>query len=210
MSTDSPLATIATTSPLPTARMTYEEFFEWHPDSGLAEWVDGEAFVMAPPATRHQLIASFLFRCLSFYVEARALGLMLYAPVQMKLEKSGREPDILFVATEHVARLDGRLLNGPADLAIEVVSPDSRKRDYVDKFREYEHAGVREYWIVDGTKEQATFYVLGADGKYHALPVSNDGVFHSEVLAGLWLRVDWLWQEPLPQSITVLKEWGLI
>jgi len=203
------MATVATYLPPPPARMTYEEFFEWHPEYGLAEWVDGEAFVMAPPATRHQLIASFVFSCLRFYIEARALGVILYAPVQMKLEKSGREPDILFIATEHLSRLDGRLLNGPADLAIEVVSPDSRKRDYVEKFREYEQAGVREYWIVDGAKKQAAFYGLGANGKYHALPVA-DGIFHSEVLAGLWLRVDWLWQEPLPQSMNVLKEWGLV
>jgi Uma2 family endonuclease len=137
------------------------------------------------------------------------LGEVLVAPVQMKLERSGREPDILFIATENRSRLDGRLLNGPADLAIEVVSPDSRKRDYVDKFREYAEAGVREYWIIDSTKDQATFYGLGADGAYRALPVT-DGIFRSEVLTGLWLRVDWLWQEPLPQSMSILKEWGLI
>jgi Uma2 family endonuclease len=147
---------------------------------------------------------------LSWYVEVKRLGEIFYAPLQMKLARSGREPDILFVATENLARIDGRRLNGPADLAIEVVSPDSRKRDYVDKFREYAEAGVREYWIVDGMKKQAKFYGLGTDGSYHALSVTSDRVFHNEVLAGLWLRVDWLWQEPLPQSITVLKEWGLI
>jgi Uma2 family endonuclease len=209
MGTDSTLATFATASP-PPARMSYEEFFEWHPESGLAEWVDGEAFVMAPPATRHQQIVAFLLRILGFFVEARALGEVFVAPVQMRLAKSGREPDILFVATENLGRIDGRYLHGPADLAIEVVSPDSRKRDYVDKFREYAEAGVPEYWIVDGMKKQATFYGLGADGSYHALPVTSDNVFHSEVLAGLWLRVDWLWQEPLPQSISILKEWGLV
>jgi Uma2 family endonuclease len=209
MGTDSPLATFATAPP-PPARMTYEEFMEWHPDSGMAEWVDGEAFIMAPPATIHQRIAAFLLRCLGFYVEARSLGEVLIAPVQMRLPNSGREPDILFVATANLHRIEGRYLNGPADLAIEVVSPDSRKRDYVDKFREYAEAGVREYWLVDGVKKQAAFYGLGADGSYHALPVSADNVFHSEVLTGLWLRVDWLWQEPLPASIAVLKEWGLI
>ena len=210
MGTDSPLATVATASPPPSLRMSYDEFMEWHPDYGMAEWVDGEALVMAPPATNHQLIVGFLFRCLSIYVEARALGMVLIAPVQMRLAKSGREPDILFVATENLTRIEGRYINGPADLVIEVVSPDSRKRDYVDKFREYAQAGVREYWLVDSAKKQAAFYGLGADGSYHALPVSKDNVFHSEVIAGLWLRVDWLWQEPLPPSISVLKEWNLI
>ena len=36
------------------------------------------------------------------------------------------------------------------------------------------------------------------------------GIFHSEVLAGLWIKVDWLWQEPLPPLMSVLKEWGLV
>jgi Uma2 family endonuclease len=210
MGTDSPLATVSTSPPPTPAKMTYEEFMEWHPGYGLAEWVDGEGLVMAPPATNHQLIAGFVYRCLSYYVESRSLGVVFYAPVQMRLPRSGREPDVLFVATEHAARIEGRYINGPADLAIEVVSPDSRKRDRIDKFREYAEAGVREYWVLDGAKKQALFYSLGTDGAYHALPVDDNGVFHSEVLTGFWLRVDWLWQEPLPALPTVLKEWGLI
>jgi Uma2 family endonuclease len=190
--------------------MTWEEFLEWHPDSGMAEWVDGEAFVMAPPATNHQLISGFLYRCLNSYAELKGLGIVFVAPVQMKLLRSGREPDVLFVANENRARIEGLYINGPADLAVEVVSPDSRKRDRVEKFREYEQAGVREYWVVDGKKKEAAFYSLGADRKYHAIPVGEDHIFHSEVLAGLWLRVDWLWQDPQPLLTNVLKEWGLI
>jgi hypothetical protein len=30
------------------------------------------------------------------------------------------------------------------------------------------------------------------------------------VLDGLWLKVDWLWQEPLPPVLDVLKEWRLV
>ena len=210
MGTDSPLATIATTSPPPPARMTWEEFLEWHPDSGMAEWVDGEAFLMAPPATNHQLIAGFLYRCVNSYVELKTLGVVFVAPVQMRLPRSGREPDVLFVAEKNRDRIEGLFINGPADLVIEVISPDSRKRDRVEKFREYEQAGVREYWIVDGKKKEAAFYGLGADRAYHALPVDKNNVFHSQVLAGLWLRVNWLWQEPQPLLTSVLKEWGLI
>jgi Uma2 family endonuclease len=209
MATDSQLATIATTSP-PSAKMTWEEFLEWHPDYGMAEWVDGEAFVMAPPVTNHQLISGFLYKCTSSYVELKALGIVFVAPVQMRLPRSGREPDVLFVAEHNRARVEGLFINGPADLAIEVVSPDSRKRDRVEKFREYEQAGVREYWVFDGTKKQAMFYGLGTDGSYHALPVDKDNVFHSQVLQGLWLRVAWLWQDPHPLLTSVLKEWGLI
>jgi len=141
---------------------------------------------------------------------AKALGVVFMAPVQMKLPHSGREPDVLFIATENRDRIEGRYINGAADLAIEVVSPDSRRRDLVHKFQEYAAAGVREYWVIDGMKRQATLYGLGTDGAYHALSVGKDNVFHSEAVSGLWLRVEWLWQDPQPLLTTVLKEWGVI
>jgi Uma2 family endonuclease len=42
------------------------------------------------------------------------------------------------------------------EIVIEVVSESSRKRDYETKPDEYLEFGVREYWIVDGFKEQMT------------------------------------------------------
>lgn len=69
---------------------------------------------------------------------------------------------------------------------------------------------MREYWIVDPIRSEAEFYRLGADGAYTPVSVDADGIFRSEVLSGLWLKVDWLWQEPLPPLMAVLKEWGLI
>jgi hypothetical protein len=46
--------------------------------------------------------------------------------------------------------------------------------------------------------------------KYRLTPLVADGVYRSQVLAGLWLKVAWLWQEPLPPLRSVLKEWKLI
>jgi len=40
------------------------------------------------------------------------------------------------------------------DLVIEIVSPDSEHRDYVEKRQEYLSFGVREYWIVDASREE--------------------------------------------------------
>ena len=42
------------------------------------------------------------------------------------------------------------------------------------------------------------------------LPAGPDGIVRSRVLDGLWLRVDWLWREPLPPVLDVLREWGLV
>ena len=109
----------------------------------------------------------------------------------------GREPDILFVANEHLDLVKKNHLAGPADLAIEIVSPDSLTRDRGDKFVEYEKGGVKEYWLIDPIRESADFYYL-ENGVYRPITVSADGIYQSKVLAGFWLRVEWLWQEPLP------------
>jgi Uma2 family endonuclease len=196
-------------SPPPGIKMTYAEFLEWHPESQTAEWVDGEAFIMAPPSTGHQDLILFLGSILRFYVESKGAGRVFITPVQMKLGRSGREPDVLFVSNENRARVEGLYLNGPADLAVEVVSPESRGRDRKEKFREYEQAGVREYWIVDAVNREAEFYALGADRKYHPLPVAED-VFRSQVIQDLCLNVKWLWQDPLPTLMVVLKAWSLV
>lgn len=194
------------------AKMTYEEFLAQADEDTPAEWVDGEVILMGPASQRHQRLVSFLTTLLQHFVEANQSGVVLSAPFQMKLaaRPSGREPDVLFVSSGRLDRLKEMYLDGPADLAIGVVSANSRARDRVDKFYEYEQGGVREYWLVDPLSKQAEFYLLGGDGSYHAASVGADGEFHSVVLNGLHLKVAWLWQEPLPPLLTVLKEWGII
>jgi Uma2 family endonuclease len=195
----------------PPAKMTYEEFLAWADEDVWAEWVDGEIIRMSPASKRHQLIANFLAALFQCFVETRQLGVIISAPFQMKTgpELPGHEPDILFIAREHLDRLQDTHLMGPADLVVEIVSPESRARDRGDKYYEYEQGGVREYWLIDPLSKQAELYRL-VDGIFHPIQVGEDGIYHSAVLEGLWLRVDWLWQEPLPMLLTVLKEWGLI
>ena len=207
----SPSATnpISTQSP---GKMSYEEFLAWAEEGTHVEWVDGEVVFMSPVSAEHQLLAAFLAALLQHFSEANNLGLVLTAPFQMKLSvrPSGREPDVIFIARERRADLKKAYLDGPADLAIEVISPDSRARDRGDKYYEYEQAGVREYWLLDPIRNQAEFYRLGSEGVYGVVAIGEDGIFRSAVLEGLWLKVDWLWQEPLPPLMSVLKEWGLV
>lgn len=40
-------------------------------------------------------------------------------------------------------------LDGPADLVVGIVSPDSVGRDRGEKFYEYAQGGVPEYWLID-------------------------------------------------------------
>lgn len=121
--------------------LTHEAFLDWADEDTLAEWVGGEVIMVSPASTCHQQLAGFLEKAMGLYVDQRSLGQVLSAPFQMKLEH-GREPDLLFIASEHLDRLRETYLDGPADLVVEIVSPDSIGRDRGDKFYEYAQGGV--------------------------------------------------------------------
>jgi Uma2 family endonuclease len=207
LETQTPTPPVTPTPP----RMTYEEFLEWA-DGIRAEWVDGEVTVMSPVSFTHQYVAEFLAASLRVFAEENNLGQVLTAPFQMRLRTrpSGREPDAIFIARDRLDKLQTVYLDGPADVAIEIISPDSRARDRGDKYYEYEQAGVREYWLIDPARKQAEFYRLDSNGIYSLVTIGDDGIYHSTVIDGLWLKVDWLWQDPLPTLMSVLKEWGLV
>jgi Uma2 family endonuclease len=190
--------------------MSYEEYLAWADEDVHAEWVNGEVIVQMPPKPRHQQVVAFLIRLLGDFIELFRLGRLLPAPLEMRATPDGpaREPDLLFVAQEHLERLTEARLSGPADLVVEVVSDDSVARDRADKFYEYQAVGVREYWIIDPRPgyERVDFYVLDDKGRYRSVPVDSDGRYHSTVLVGLWLQVDWVLAAEPPEVLPALAQ----
>ncbi|MBM3839920.1 MAG: Uma2 family endonuclease [Verrucomicrobia bacterium] len=198
----------AETGPGPAELLTYEQFLAWVDENTHVEWVSGKVVPMSPISREHSDLFKFLLKILLAFVEERGLGEIHCDPFQMKTGPAlpGRSPDIPFVATENLDRLKTKFLDGPADLAIEIVSPESRTRDRGEKFYEYEEGGVKEYWLIDPQRQKAEFYHFGPDGP---MEVSREGLFESLVLSGFWLKVDWMWQRPWPTLRQVTKEWGL-
>ena len=190
--------------------MTYEQFLRTVPDDVHAEWVEGKVVPMTPVSRDHNELSTFFLALLRYYVEAQNLGKILCEPFQMKTGPNlpGRSPDLLFVSKKRLSQLKRNHLQGPADLVIEIISPESRTLDRGDKFYEYEQGGVREYWLIDPVRKQAEFYALDKHGIYRLINVGEDGIFRSQALKGLWLQVSWLWQ--LPSLMTVLKSWKLV
>ena len=190
--------------------MSYEEFLDWLDEDTLAEWVEGEVIMTSPVSDTHQNLADFLTAVLRVFVESRELGWVRSAPFQMKLAASSREPDLLFVTSNQLDRVRRTYLDGPASLAVEIVSPESAGRDRGEKFYEYERGGISEYWLLDPQTRRAEFYQFSSEGQYHLIAPDKEGVYRSTVLPGFWLRVDWLWQQPLPRMLDVLRELGVV
>ena len=197
-------------APSQPVHMSYEEFLDWADEDTLAEWVEREVIMTSPASEPHQNLVGFLSSVLRTFVEQHELGQLLVAPFQMKLETSGREPDLLFIGSDRLDRVHRTYLDGPADLAIEIVSPESAGRDRGEKYYEYEAAGIPEYWLLDPQTARAEFYQLGPEGQYRLVAPDTEGVYRSAVLPGFWLRVDWLWQQPLPRVLDVLRELNVL
>jgi Uma2 family endonuclease len=191
-------------------RITYEEFLAWCDEDTLAEWVDGEIEYYSPASMKHQDIVNWLCSLLRIYVESHKLGKVISGPFQMRLRKlkCGREPDILFILNENLSKLNATYLDGPADLVVEVISEESRMRDKRIKFDEYQEAGIKEYWLIDPYEKIINFYVLKKD-KYQKIE-PKQGIYYSKVIKNFWLNTNWLFEDPLPKVLDVLRELSIV
>jgi Uma2 family endonuclease len=196
----------------PEGKLSFEEFLGWLEPDVHAEWVDGEVVPMTPVTDEHNDLGRFLLLVVGSFVDFRELGVVRYEPFQMKTgpDLPSRSPDLLFLAAAHTDRLRDTHLDGPADLVVEIVSPESRARDRGEKFYEYEAGGVLEYWLVDPQRRQVEFYGLTENHVYRTLSIDPHGRFASPTVPGLVLPVEWLWRRPLPPMPEVLAELGLI
>ncbi len=176
--------------------MTFEEFLDWLDEDVRAEWVDGEVLIMAPASGKHQDIVGMLYILLRTFLGQSGRGRVWMAPMVMRLPEKpiGREPDLLVLLNEHLERFHDSWIEGPADLAVEVVSEESQERDRGAKFAEYEAAGIPEYWLIDPIREYAHFYRRDDDGLYRPVALDAEARFMSGVLPGLWVKPAWFWR----------------
>ena len=161
----------------------------------LIEYSHGQLEVLPMPTQSHQLLVIALFKLLDNFVRSRQLGTVLLAPMRVQLwQGKYREPDILFMRTEHDDRRSDQFWQG-ADLVMEVVSPDDPRRDLVSKRREYAQTGIPEYWIVDPSQRSIT--VLTLNEQTYALHGEFDegAVATSVSLDGFTVSVDAVFSE---------------
>jgi Uma2 family endonuclease len=140
----------------------------------LVEYSNGHVEVLPIPTTSHQAIVLFLYRLLKAFASPRDMGRTLVAPLRVRLgTRKFREPDIVFMLTEHAARIGEAFWVG-ADRVMEVVSAENRTQDLETKRREYARAGIPEYWIVDPREGRITVLVLTPGRRTY----TSHGEFH--------------------------------
>jgi Uma2 family endonuclease len=163
-------ATLDTPVEVPKGRLfTYDEMVAEFPETNQpCELWDGELIMSPAPSFFHQEIVARLFYQLYDWVSKRKLGKVIAAPIDMVLSPHRvTQPDVAFISRDRLGII-GRAINGPVDLAVEIISLGNRNRDRIEKRDLYEQYGVKEYWIID--PEAQTVEVLFAEnGRYRLL-----------------------------------------
>jgi Uma2 family endonuclease len=149
------------------AKFTYDDLLSFREDGKRHELIDGEHFVTPSPNSAHQLIAGNLHYTIRDYLRTHRLGVVMLAPFDIVLsEVDVVEPDIIYFTRERFAEVVGeKNAQGAPDLAVEILSPGTRRTDEITKRKLYERVGIGEYWVVDPEIETLKVYRL-AGGSY--------------------------------------------
>ena len=182
---------------LQTRKLTYEEYLETPEIKARYDIVDGEMIMAPAPTVRHQVILGQLFSLLNPFVKEHQLGVVLFAPFDMLIQRDPlriRQPDLIFVSNERADILEDRV-QGPPNLAADILSPSNTRSDIESKLSDYGSLGVDECWLV--SPEARTVEVLQLEeGAWNRLFIRGLGdQVESVVLPGLALPVSQLFGE---------------
>lgn len=144
---------------------------------GRYELVEGVVLVVPKPAFLHQRAVSRLAVMLDAQLPAH---LTAVSDVDVTLDPGPpatvRAPDVIVVpsalAETDPARVDAR----DVVIAVEVVSPGTRRTDLVTKPAEYAEAGIPHYWILDPHAGPVLVAQLLVDGGYEKQAEGTDVV----------------------------------
>lgn len=185
--------------------VTFDGFCSLVADGQKADLINGVIYVASPDNTDAGSLFIWLVRLIGDFVDVNDLGEVHGSRIAFKLdEKNSPEPDIAVILKKNLHRVERGYVLGPADLAIEIVSPESVERDYEKKRILYEKFAIPEYWIIDEELQRVTLLRLGSRGYREARP--RKGALVSKILPGFWLRPEWTWQQPRRRKADVLAD----
>lgn len=165
-------------------RMSADAYLALPSDGCKYELINGVVYMSPSASFPHQMIAAEIMLQIGMFLEQRPIGVVV---ADMDIRLSNEQvfrPDVIFLASEKAARCGAAVTVAP-DVAVEVISPDSRENDADIKRKAYEVAGIGEYWLIDPNQETFAFLRLTA-GQYLEQTVTGDD-FESTAIPGFHL-----------------------
>jgi Uma2 family endonuclease len=150
-----------------TIPFTYADYLTWPEDGRRWELIDGVPYMMAAPRSNHQITLGELYSEFRNHLRGKKCRVFL-SPFDVRLPRNNkkRDNDITTVVQPDLSvycnpkHYDERGGIGTPELIVEILSPTSGRHDKLRKFKRYEEAGVKEYWLVDPVHEFVDIYRL--------------------------------------------------
>jgi Uma2 family endonuclease len=160
------------TSALPRSRpLTYDDLEHLPDDDGHRyELVDGTLIVTPSPSWLHQRAAMRLLVLLNEHCPSE-LEVFPAALDVVFSPDTVLEPDVLVVRRSDLGR---RVVEGVPVLAVEVLSPSTRRIDLGTKRLVFEARGVPSYWVVDPDEPSLTVFELEGSSYVEVTRVTGD------------------------------------
>ena len=181
------------TSPKKDKLFTYADYKAWELKEGERfEIINGEAYAMSAPNEQHQLILGEIFGQIHYFLRGKTCK-VFPAPYDVRLfyraddsDDTVVQPDISVVCDEKKRGKES--CHGAPDLVIEILSPSNNAIEMERKFKLYQEAGVREYWIVNPENKSITVFCFGKKPGFRTYK-STDTV-NVTVLPGLSINLE--------------------
>ena len=167
------------------ALLTADDLARLQPPDKRTELVRGVMVVREPAGFRHGDVAMAIAARMHMFVSQRDLGRVLAAETGFKLftnPDTVRAPDVAFVRHDRIPDPPPRGFAPFApDLAVEVLSPDDRPGEVLEKVADWLNAGTRLIWEINPERRAARAY--RADGTVSVL-TDADSLDGEDVLPG--------------------------
>ena len=177
-------------------RYTYADYLSWEGPERY-QLINGEVFMMASPSVAHQAILIELATQFNNWLRGKPCRVFA-APLDVRLfpkednsDETVVQPDLLVVC-DRAKLAGGASVNGPPDLAVEISSPSTSKKEHFLKFKAYLDAGVREYWLIEPEQKLVQIHVY-ENGHFISSGYKEDSVIPSAVLPGFSVELETLW-----------------
>jgi Uma2 family endonuclease len=156
--------------------MTAEDLLALDLPNKSTELVRGRLIVREPPSTYHGRVQGKLHILVGSYVLTHQLGAVFGQDTGFKIATDPdtvRAPDLAFVNRNRVEQIGPRGYAALApDLAAEILSPDDRPGEVLEKVGEWLDAGVSLVWVIDPDRRVA--FVYRPDGTVTAVATDGD------------------------------------
>lgn len=164
---------------------TYDEMLAELPETNLPiELWDGELVLSPTPTPSHQTIVLRFSHLLDDFVRGKKSGKVFVSPLDIILSQHRVvQPDCFFISNANKNIIQDRI-RGVPDLAMEVISPGTWKRDRVEKKSLYEQVGVAEYWIVDPESRTIEVFALNKGSYQLHCRATDTKMAQSKLLTG--------------------------